>query len=38
MNKKILNGISTNERIVNLYNKIKSKEYILQPDFQRRLV
>ena len=38
MDKKILNGISTNERIVNLYNKIKSKEYILQPDFQRRLV
>ena len=38
MVKKFLNGISTNERIVNLYNKIKSKEYILQPDFQRRLV
>lgn len=38
MNKKILNGISTNERIVNLFNKIKNKEYILQPDFQRKLV
>ena len=38
MDKKTLNGISTNERIVNLYNKIKGKEYILNPDFQRRLV
>lgn len=38
MDKKTLNGISTNERIVNLYNKIKNKEYILNPDFQRRLV
>lgn len=38
MNKKLLNGISTNERIVNLFNKIKNKEYILQPDFQRKLV
>lgn len=38
MNKKTLNGISTNERILNLYNKIKDKEFILQPDFQRRLV
>lgn len=38
MNKKILNGISTNERIVNLFNKIKNKEYILQSDFQRKLV
>lgn len=38
MSKKILNGMSTNERIVNLYNKIKDEEYILKPDFQRRLV
>ena len=38
MGKKILNGMSTNERIVNLYNKIKDEEYILKPDFQRRLV
>ena len=38
MNKKNLNGVSTNESIVNLFNKIKNKEYILQPDFQRRLV
>lgn len=38
MDKKFLNAISTNERIVNIFNKIKSKEYILKPDFQRRLV